>query len=245
MELVVGEDDDGDRRIPEVIGQIEPEPVVVDENGVQVLVEQLLRHRPFELVEPQIQEFQLRQLENHSRELSGEPIVAQIELEQQLEAVELVRNSSTEPVGVDVEQCEIREQPELLRQVPGNVAVVEVDPGHGPDRSVVERLGAENSGVIADIRSHPIARDVERVGENGLLQRLQRYVSVPEPVILEDERGVDGHELAAVAELVAVVKELAVLDVEGFLVGESSMADNVAAAAVLVLVLLSSSTIEE
>ncbi|KAM0998705.1 hypothetical protein EV1_005619 [Malus domestica] len=41
----------------------------------------------------------------------------------QLEAIELVGNSSTEPVGVDVELCEIREQPELLRQVPSNVAV--------------------------------------------------------------------------------------------------------------------------
>ncbi|KAM1293739.1 hypothetical protein ACFX2H_013753 [Malus domestica] len=40
----------------------------------------------------------------------------------QLEAIELVGNSSTEPVGVDVELCEIREQPELLRQVPSNVA---------------------------------------------------------------------------------------------------------------------------
>ncbi|KAM1784465.1 hypothetical protein ACFX12_037476 [Malus domestica] len=39
-----------------------------------------------------------------------------------LEAIELVRNSSTEPVGVDVELSEIREQPELLQQVPSNVA---------------------------------------------------------------------------------------------------------------------------
>ncbi|KAM1592012.1 hypothetical protein TB1_035282 [Malus domestica] len=70
-----------------------------------------------------IQEFKLRQLEKHSREFFfSKTIVAQIALEQQLEAIELVGNSSTEPVGVDVELCEIREQPELLRQIPSNVA---------------------------------------------------------------------------------------------------------------------------
>lgn len=137
MELVVGEDDDGDRRVPEVIRQIEPEPVVVDENGVQVLVEQLLGHSPFELIEPQIQKFQLWQLKNNPRKLPSKPIVADIELKEQLELLELVRHSPAEAVGVDVEQCKICKQPKLFRQVPSNVAMVEINPSYGSDGAVV------------------------------------------------------------------------------------------------------------
>lgn len=58
VEPVVGEDDDGDRRVAEVVRKIKYETVVVDENGVQILIEQLSRHRSFEFVEPEIQELE-------------------------------------------------------------------------------------------------------------------------------------------------------------------------------------------
>jgi len=58
VESVVGEDDDGDRRVAQVVRKIKDETVVVDENGVQVLIEQLSRHRTFEFVEPEIQELE-------------------------------------------------------------------------------------------------------------------------------------------------------------------------------------------
>lgn len=107
---------------------------MVDENGVQILIEKLLRYSPFKLVEPQIQKLQLRQLKNHPREFSGEAIVTQIQLEQPLQVLELVRNSPTEPIRVYMEQCKIHKKTKLLRQVPGNVAVVEVNSGNCTDR---------------------------------------------------------------------------------------------------------------
>lgn len=172
MELVVGQHNDGNRRVPEIIRQIEPEPIVVDENGIQVLVKQLLRDGPFELIEPQIQEFQRRKQKHNTRELAGEAIVTDIELEKQLQVPELVRHGPTESVGVDVEQCEICKQPKLLWQIPSNIAVVEVNAGDRSDLVVVGRWSTEDPGVVAYLRSDPIPGEIERVGENSLLPSL-------------------------------------------------------------------------
>lgn len=169
MEAVVREDDHRHRRVTEVIGDVEDEPVMVDENRIQRLVKQLSRDRPFELVEPQIQEFQARKLQNNLGELSGEPIVAEIQFKEELQLPELVRDSPTEPIRVNMEQCEIHQQAELLREVAGDVAVVEVDSGDGVDLVVVERRSAENSGVVADFGSDPVGGEIHGIGENGLL----------------------------------------------------------------------------
>lgn len=53
-EAVAGEDDDGDRRVADVVGDLEPEPIVVEEDGVEGAVEELRRHRPLELVVPEV-----------------------------------------------------------------------------------------------------------------------------------------------------------------------------------------------
>ncbi|PON73337.1 hypothetical protein PanWU01x14_058410 [Parasponia andersonii] len=137
MELVVRENDHRHRRVPEIIRQIEDKPVMVDEDGVQWLVKELSRNGPFKLIKPQIQEFQRRELQNHRRELPGEPIVTEIQLEKQLQMLELVRNSPTKPVGVDMEQCEIHKKPKLLGKVPGDVAMVEINAGDRTDLGVV------------------------------------------------------------------------------------------------------------
>lgn len=169
MELVIRQDDHRNRRIPKVIRKVKHEPVMVDENRVQRLVEKLLRDCPFELIEPQIQEFQGRKLKNDLGKLSGEPVVAQIQLEEKLQFLELVRDSTAEPIRINVEQCEIHQKTELLREVSGDVAVVEVDAGDGTDLGIIERRSAENSGVIADIGSDPVSGEIVGIGENGFL----------------------------------------------------------------------------
>lgn len=156
MKFVISKNNNRNRRVPEIFRQVKPESIVVDENGVQILVKKLLRNRPFELVEPQIQKLQLRQLKNHPRELPGEAIITQIQLEQQLQVFELVRNSPTEPIGVYMKQCKIHKQTKLLRQVPGNVAVVKVNSGDCTDRRIIRRRSAENPFVVTNIRSNPI-----------------------------------------------------------------------------------------
>lgn len=66
-------------------------------------------------------------------------------------------HSAAESVGVDVEQCEIRQKTELLREVSGNVAVVEIDAGDGTDGGIVQCGRTVNAGVGADIGSDPIS----------------------------------------------------------------------------------------
>ena len=47
-----------------------------------------------------------------------------------------------ESVGVDVEQCKISQNIELLWQLPGDVAVVEIDAGDNAEVGIFERRGA-------------------------------------------------------------------------------------------------------
>jgi len=54
VEAVVGQHDHRHGGVPKVVRQVEHEAVVVDENGVEVLVKELLGDRAFEFVEPQI-----------------------------------------------------------------------------------------------------------------------------------------------------------------------------------------------
>lgn len=196
---------------------------MVDENGVQIFVEELLRNSPFELVEPEIQELQRRQMEDHCRELPGEPVIAQIEFEEKLELLKPVRYGATEPVRVYMEQSQICQQAKLFRQIPGDVGVVEVDSGNCTDPRVVERRSTENSGVVADVGSDPVVGEIERIRENGLFPSLESYVGTSESRVFEGQRRVDGDILSAVAELVAVVQELPLSDEPDFMVGERAV----------------------
>jgi len=150
-------------RVPDIIGQTRREPVVVDEDRVQILVEERSRDLSLELVESDVEKLERRQLQDDGGELSGESVVAQIELEQQLQTGELVRHDSAEPIRVDVEQCEIGEEAELLRQVSGDVAVVEVDAGDDVDLRLVQGQAAEDAGIVADVGSDPVSGQVERI----------------------------------------------------------------------------------
>lgn len=223
MEPVVGKDDDRDGGVAEVIRDIKGEAVVVDEDSVEWLVKQLSRHLAFELVEPDVKEPEAGQSEDNIREAPGEPVVAQIQLVQQPHPFELPRDGAAEAVGVDVEEREVLQQAELLREVPRDVGVVEVDPGDDGEVAVPQGGGAEDALVAAHVGSNPGTCDVHGVGEDGLLPGLQGNVGVAEAWVGEVEGRVDGDVLATVAVLVAVVEELALADVAGLGVGEGAI----------------------
>ncbi|BAS70719.1 Os01g0180050, partial [Oryza sativa Japonica Group] len=152
-EAVVREDDDGDRRVAEVVREVEAEAVVVEEDGVERPVEQLAGHPALEVVEAE-----------------------------EAEAAEGGREHAAEAVGVEVEQREVGEQAELGGQVPGDVAVVEVDAGDGDLPAIPRQRRAEHAGVVAHVGAHPVGGEVAGVGEDGLPPpRLQRHVRVPHP----------------------------------------------------------------
>ncbi|CAA7403051.1 unnamed protein product [Spirodela intermedia] len=230
LEVVVGEDDHRHRRVAEVVGEIEGEAVVVDENGIEILVEELTRHLSLELVESDVEELERREAEDHPGELAGETVVAQIELEEELQILKLVRDRAAEAVRVDVEQREVLQQAELLRKIPGDVPVVEIYAGDHGDVPVIERRGAEHAGVLADAGSDPVAGQIERIGEDSLLPGLESNVGGAEARVWEEQGGIDSNLLSAVAKLVAVVEELPLPDEAGLGIGES-MAGEAAIAA--------------
>lgn len=102
--------------------------------------------------------------------------------------------------------------------------MVEINAGDGPDLRVINRRSTENARVVANIRSSPITGEIERIGENRLLQSLKSYVSISNPLILKHQRRIDGYLLSSVTELISVVEKLPLLDVVNFLVSESAAA---------------------
>ncbi|CAI0553503.1 unnamed protein product [Linum tenue] len=124
---------------------------------------------PSKSVESQIQKFQRREGDHDGGELPDEPIVADVELVEELELAERFGDDAAEPIGVDVEEGQICEEAELGGEVPGDVGVVEVDAGDDAELGVGQRRGAEDAGVGADGGAGPVGGEVERVGVDGLL----------------------------------------------------------------------------
>ena len=58
--IVVGKNQSRDRRVPHVLGDPKPEPVMVQEYSVQLFIEELPRDLAFELVVAEIQELKGR-----------------------------------------------------------------------------------------------------------------------------------------------------------------------------------------
>ncbi|KAK2972702.1 hypothetical protein RJ640_025553 [Escallonia rubra] len=186
-EVIVGEDQHRHRRVAEVLRDPRAEPVVVEEDGIKVLVEQLGRNWPLELVEPEIKELEGRQRQHHLGEGPNEAVVADVKLMKELHAAECFRDNAAEAVGVEVEEGKVSEEAQLGREVAGDVCVVEVDTCHHPHGWVGRRRGAEDAGVGADIGAIPVGSEVEGVGEDGGLPCLECNVGLPEPLVLETE----------------------------------------------------------
>lgn len=169
MELVVGNDDDRHRRVPKIVRKIEHKTIVVYKDRIQILVKKLPRHCPFKFIKSQIQELERGKPQNHRGELPGEPIVTEIQFKQEFQSIKLVRNSTTKPVGVDVEESKIREQSKLFRQVPSNVTVVEINASDSTNLRVIQCRSTENITVVTHIWSNPIERAIIRIRKNRLL----------------------------------------------------------------------------
>nr|GLL49047.1 hypothetical protein MIMGU_mgv1a0164371mg [Ipomoea trifida] len=83
VELIIRQNNHRNRRITEIIRQFKGEAVVVDEYSVQGFIEELRR-----------------QAENDVREFTGEAVVAEVKLEENLQVFELLRDGLESDVGV-------------------------------------------------------------------------------------------------------------------------------------------------
>ncbi|CAL5342058.1 unnamed protein product [Camellia sinensis] len=75
-------------------------------------------------------------------------VVSIIELEEKLQVLELVRHSFTKLIRIYVKECEIGEESKLLREVPSDVTMIEIDSRNGSSRVVVEHCSAKKFGVV-------------------------------------------------------------------------------------------------
>lgn len=107
MELVVRQDDHRNRRVAQVVRDIKHEAIIVDEDGVQIPIEELAGDHALELIVAEIEEFERWEAEHDVRELPDEAIVAEIKLKKELQLIERARDNAAEPIGVDMEECEV------------------------------------------------------------------------------------------------------------------------------------------
>jgi hypothetical protein len=183
----VGEHEHGGRRVAEALRELEVEEVVVEEDGVERLVEERGRHGPAQAVEAEVDVPEVRQAEDVAREAAGEAVVADVQLVEQPQRGQRVREGAREAVGVEVEQREVGQQAQLLRERPRQVAVVEVEPGHGLRvrvRVAVGRRRAVDAEVGAHVGPAPAPRQVPGVLRDRALQRLQRHVRLVQPRVV-------------------------------------------------------------
>ena len=172
------------RRVAQVVGELEVEVVVVEEDGVERLVEQRGGDGAAEAVEPEVDVLDVGQAEDVLREPAGEAVVADVELVEEAQLGERLRQAAGEAVGVEVEEREVGEQAELLRERPREVAVVEVEPGDGLRVRVVRRRRAVDAEVGAHVGATPVRRQVLGVLRDRPLQRLQRHVRLLQPRVV-------------------------------------------------------------
>ncbi|KAG9453379.1 hypothetical protein H6P81_006283 [Aristolochia fimbriata] len=175
-ESIVGEDGDGGGGVAEVVRQLGPESVVVEEDRVDVLVEEGGRERSLEAVEPEVEVAEVWDGEDGVREGPHEAVVAEVELVEKLQFGDGVGEEAAEAVGVDVEEREVGHVSDLRGEVAGDVGAVEVDAGDDHRRRVVQGLGAEDAVVGAHVGADPVAGEVVRVGVDRMFQSLEGLV---------------------------------------------------------------------
>lgn len=106
-EIVVGQHQNRNGRVAEIGRDAKLEPVVVEEKGIQILVEELGGNGAFELVEAEIQVLEGRQGEHYFGEVSDKAVVAEVELMEQLHEPQTARDDAAEAVGVEVEERQV------------------------------------------------------------------------------------------------------------------------------------------
>ena len=102
---------------PEVIGEAAAEVVVVDEDDVQFHLKQFGWNRAVETVEPEVQEHQPLGLKHLLWELPRQLVVAEVQLVEKAEVADgKIWELTAEVVGVDVEECQLWNVAQDIRQ---------------------------------------------------------------------------------------------------------------------------------
>ncbi|URD72710.1 hypothetical protein MUK42_08251 [Musa troglodytarum] len=169
FEVVVGQNHDGDLGVAQVFRQGGVEPVVVQEQGVKILVEDLGRQWPLEVVEAEVEVAELGQLEHLHGERPDEAVVAQVELLQLQQVGEVPRNLPLESVRVDVDEGDLVQEAELDGEVAGEVGAIEVEACHRVLGGVAERGSADDAVVGAHVMADPVAGEVVGIRDDGSL----------------------------------------------------------------------------
>ena len=89
------------------MGDAELESVVVEEKSIEMFIKEAGWKWTFKLIESEIQELEGGEGEEDNGEGADEAVVAEVELVEELHAVESVGKEAAEAVGVEVEEGQV------------------------------------------------------------------------------------------------------------------------------------------
>ena len=102
-ELVVSECDDRNGGVAYCLRDGGCEPVVIQEQSIELLVEEFWRQTTFEIIESEVKILEAWPGQNNRREITNKAVVADIKLIHECEPGKALRNDTTKPVRVNVE----------------------------------------------------------------------------------------------------------------------------------------------
>lgn len=139
------------------------ESVVIEENCIQILIEELGWNWTLELIESEIQELEGGHGQHHIGEAPHEAVVTDVQLVEELHALQRAGNNAAEAVGVDMEESQVGEEAQLRGQITGDIRMVEVDASNHFEGGIGERRGTIHTHVGADLGTNPVGGEVEGV----------------------------------------------------------------------------------
>lgn len=175
-EIVVGHHHDRSRGVAQIVRDGGMKPVVIQEDGVELHFKQLPCQLPFKIIIPEIQILEFSKLQHHPRKSPHESVVAHVQLEQDLHVPDFLRDDPTKPVGIQMQEADIGQIPNLRWEMPRDVTVVEINAGHHIQAGIVQRLGTINAFVAAHVGSHPIFRELIWIGVDCFFPGLKALV---------------------------------------------------------------------
>lgn len=131
-----------------------------------------------------------------------------------------MRHNPTEPVSIDMEQCQICEKAELRRQIPCNVCMVQINARYNQNGFVVRWSRTKHTSVVTDIRADPVPSYVQWVREYSFFPSLESNVGISKLRIRELEPWIDHYTFSSVPKLILAIQQLPVGNVLDIFIGQ-------------------------
>nr|XP_018675870.1 PREDICTED: uncharacterized protein LOC108951674 [Musa acuminata subsp. malaccensis] len=144
------------------------EIVVVQEYGVELLIEDRRRQCSLEVIKPKVEVLKRWQPKGNIQDQADETIVASVK-PVEFETGDVLRDDTTEAIEVNVEEGDVGQEAELHGEVPNDIDIIKVDVDDNVDQGVIRHRNTEDVMITTHIKVDLIADEVVGVRVQCLL----------------------------------------------------------------------------